>query len=408
MGRSVGDGIARGARPRSLCEMLLARHARSDSSGPRASAPCVQRLASRVRAAWAILCLALVAVGCGAESPAATPAGPVSPLVRFEYEHAAMGTLFRVTVYAMDEATADAAAARALARIDAIEIVATDYDAGSEARLLSTRAVGAWTPVSPDLALVLRAADDAVRRSEGAFDPTVGALTRHWRRALRSGEWPTQARWDAARRCCGWLALVELRDAQGQVEIRLGMGEMRLDFGGVAKGVAVDEALRVLEAAGIRSALVDGGGDLAALDAPPGESGWRVVVRPFPDGEGPVLSFLLVRAAVATSGDQYQRVTLAGAALDGVVHTQAQYGHVLDPRRGLPLAVPRAAVMTARSAAEADAFATARLVLGEAVTGSIPLEKGVFFGAQEGTPNVGRAYPYAGVTPIDRAAARDR
>lgn len=408
MGQSSGGRDRAGTRPRSLCEMLLARHGRSDSSGPMACGPRTRRLASRVRAAWASLCLALVAVGCGAAGSGAVPADPAAPRVKFEYEHAAMGTLFRVTLYARDEATADAAAALALARIDAIESVATDYDAGSEARRLSTRAVGTWVPVSPDLALVLRAADGAVRRSEGAFDPTVGALTRHWRRALRNGEWPTQERWDTPRRRCGWLALVELRDVQGQLAIRLGMDAMRLDFGGIAKGVAVDEALRALEADGIHSALVDGGGDLAALDAPPGESGWRVVVTPFSGDDGPTLSFMLVRAAVATSGDQYQRAMLAGPVLEGIVNAKAQYGHVLDPRSGLPLAVPRAAVMTARSAAEADALATARLVLGEAVTGSLSLERGVFFGAHEGTPFVGRAYPYAGVTPIGRSAARDR
>ena len=260
-------------------------------------------------------------------------------------------------------------------------------------------------PVSADLALVLRASDRAVATSGGAFDPTVGTLTRLWRRALREGEWPREERWAAARARVGWADVVQLDDRQGELFVRLQADGVRLDFGGIAKGVAVDEALRALEGAGVQRALIDGGGDLAALDAPPGETGWRVEVTPFGREGAHTMRFLLARAAIATSGDVYRSGSLEGDPPSGLTDAATHYGHVLDARTGQPLPSPRAAIMTAGNATEADALATARLVLGAAVTAVPALERGVFLGPGDVDACVGADFPHDGATriPFDRA-----
>ncbi|MEM6570353.1 MAG: FAD:protein FMN transferase [Planctomycetota bacterium] len=351
---------------------------------------------SRQRQTWSRVLLGAVAALVGA-----CAAARVEPAVleRYSYAHAAMGTRFDLTLYAFDRESARTAALAAFDRIDAIEAVATDYDASSEARELCRRAIRRWVPVSPDLAAVLRASDRAVRTSEGAFDPTVGPMTRLWRRALRERRWPTAERWERARAQCGWIDLVELRDAEGGLEVRLLETEMRLDFGGVAKGVAVDEALARLVDEGIEHAQMDGGGDLAALEPPPDEEGWRIAVEP--TEARPASFFLLARGAIATSGDRFQSAELSGTPPAGLTTAATQYGHVLDPRVGLPLPSPRAAVMTAPNAAEADAYATARLVLGSIRTGVPALERGVFYGPFGEEPCVGTAFPHDGATPVE-------
>lgn len=333
-------------------------------------------------------------LGCAAP-PRANPHAEL----RSTFEHAAMGTLFRLTLYAPDETQSELAARAAFERIDAIERVATDYDARSEARALGRDAYGRWVRLSPDLARVVRAADRAVEISGGAFDPTVGPLVRLWRRALRDEEWPDAERWSAARARTGWERIVELDEREDGLHVRLAVPDVRLDFGGVAKGLAVDEALAELQRRGVRSALLDGGGDVAALDPPPGEAGWKVAVRPFAEAGASTMPFLLSGAAVATSGDAYRRGRLSGAPLPGIEEEDAEYGHVLDPRTALPLVAPRAAVMTAGSAAEADASATARLVLGTAATGVPELERGVFFGPPDADACVGALFPHDGVSP---------
>ena len=76
------------------------------------------------------------------------------------------------------------------------------------------------------------------------------------------------------------------------------------------------------------------------------------------------------------------------------------YGHVIDPRSALPLPSPRASVMTAATAAEADALATARLVIGPLRTGVTALERGLFFAGEDHEPCVGERFPHVGAVPV--------
>lgn len=318
-----------------------------------------------------------------------------------------MGTSFRLVLFAASESQADEAAAAAWSRVDEVERVSTDYHRESEARRLGAGSP-AWISVSPDLALVLRASEDAWTRSAGAFDPTVGTWSKLWRRALRQKEWPKPDAWASAVAAVGWRARVELREGAAGLEARVA-APTRLDFGGVAKGVAVDEALAALRAHGIASALLDGGGDLASVGPPPGQDGWKVEVRPFGEAEGGVtLRFLLVHGAIATSGDAYQGAKLVGEAPRGVLlgshNASSRFGHILDARTLTPLPGPRAAVVTAGTATEADMWATSLVVLGESAGSpnvyaglADGLRSGIFFPSMESDPCVGDLFPHDGV-----------
>ena len=365
------------------------------------------------RLAGFALCFVL---GACLAKKAAFDTADTSTLVRVERHHAAMGTRFHLVMFAESVAVADAAAKAAWERVDDIEAVSTDYDPASEARRLGERSAE-WVRVSRDLALVLRAADAAWERTGGAFDPTVGSWSKMWRRALRRREWPSDAAWKAATATVGWRERVQLRDGVQAgaplLQVRVA-SPVRLDFGGIAKGVAVDEALGTLRAHGVTRALMDGGGDLAALEPPPGEPGWKVEVRAFGEASnGKVLRFLLTSAAIATSGDAYQGATLAGQPPLGVENLSSRFGHVLDPRSLQPLPGPRAAIATAATATEADALATAMLVIGD--TCGDPeryssryegLRRGIFFASTESDPCVGDLFPHDGARPTRPNPAR--
>jgi thiamine biosynthesis lipoprotein len=130
---------------------------------------------------------------------------------------------------------------------------------------------------------------------------------------------------------------------------------MRLDLGGIAKGYALDQLLRVLEDHGVSSALVDGGGDVAVSAPPPGTRGWRVELFAVTSGDDSGRTALvLAHAAVATSGD------LARSVQIGAI----RYSHIVDPRTGLGLTTRTGASVVARDGMTADAFATAASVLG--------------------------------------------
>jgi thiamine biosynthesis lipoprotein len=271
-------------------------------------------------------------------------------LQRFEFSRPAMGTEFRILCYAPDSSTALRASNAAFDRIAAIENSMSDYREDSEISRLATIAGVAKKDmaVSEDLWKVLSYAKDVSKRSEGAFDVTTGALTKLWRRAFRQMEFPDSAALDSARATVGYKDLVLGKNNA----VQLKKPGMRIDLGGIAKGFAVDEAMAVLQSQGINVALVDGGGDLRAGEAPPGTMGWLVEKPQFSGGQ-PVSEKVPVKnAALATSGDTYRFLEYQGK----------RYSHIIDPRTGLGVTSRQIVTVTAPTCMMADAWATAMSV----------------------------------------------
>jgi thiamine biosynthesis lipoprotein len=204
--------------------------------------------------------------------------------------------------------------------------------------------------VRDDLWRVLRAADRLSRQSDGAFDVTVGPLTKLWRRARRQKVLPDRGRLQSALDAVGYqlVSFDEQRRA-----VKLGRPQMQLDLGGIAKGYAVDEALRVLASRGIDRALVNGGGDLAVTAPPPGQSGWQIDTGTL-DEKTPGRRLEVHHAAVATSGDIWQFVEI-----DGV-----RYSHILNPHTGLGITRRCSVTVVAPTCMLADGLASAVSVLG--------------------------------------------
>jgi thiamine biosynthesis lipoprotein len=296
-----------------------------------------------------MLLLVAAVAGC------AHPAGPGTQVrdgqptpERYEFARVLMGTRCRIVVYAGSEREAADAGARAFGRIAALESVLSDYRPDSEASVLVGLPVGEWHAVSPDLAAVLDLSRLVFDASGGAFDPTVGPFTKLWRESRRSGRLPEDDRVEAARAGVGFDSV----ETDGRECVRLRKSGMSLDFGGVGKGYAADEALAVLRAEGLSAALVDFGGDVVAGDSPPGNpEGWAVEVR---DGLGEARTLRLANGAVATSGDLEQFVEIGGV----------RYAHIVDPRTGVGLTRRTAATVVAGRGGLADALASAACVLG--------------------------------------------
>lgn len=256
-----------------------------------------------------------------------------------------MGTLVRITVYAPDAGTAQAGFTAAFARIAALDATFSDYRHDSE---LSRLTPGPPVPVSADLYHLLHTAQAVSRATRGAFDITAGALTRLW----RQGRVPAAADLARARQATGYRSL-----RVGKGTTQLTRPGMRLDAGGIAKGFAAQQALRVLAAMELPRALVAVSGDIAVGDSPPGTSGWRI------EAQGQVLT--LRNCAVSTSGSSEQFFEAAGR----------RYSHIIDPRTGMPLNHQRSVTVIHREGAWADALATAYTVSGEK-SGIVDLTRG--------------------------------
>ena len=263
---------------------------------------------------------------------------------RFTFHRGLMGTQFNVIFYAPDSLTAQRANTAVSVRMDSLNEIMSDYLDGSEInRLSATAGLGKRVPVSAELFDVLQKAQTITRLSNGRFDPTVGPLSLLWRRAVRRGQFPVANERRRARRAVGYR-LMELDSATRSVRLR--RAGMRLDVGGIGQGFAIDEALGVLNRFGIRSALIDLGGDILAGDAPPGSAGWRIGIGSGKLTADDTTTILLKNRAITTSGDTYRFLEYRGR----------RYSHIMNPRSGLGLRHFVRATVLAPSGYQADAL----------------------------------------------------
>lgn len=271
------------------------------------------------------------------------------PLHRYEYTHPQMGTTFRLIFYAPDSLLAYRAQARAFAWVDSLNAIMSDYLPESELnRLCATSSTGQWVSVSQPLFDVLEQSDYFARQSEGAFDVTVGALTRLWRRSRNLRILPDSVHLAAARSATGYQFIALNKHGR---QVRLITNEhIQIDLGGIGQGYAADACLRILRSMGIPRALADAGGDIAVGDRPPDADGWKVA---FVTAAGPQ-TLTLTRCGITTSGTTHKYWE----------HNGQRYAHIIDPRTGWPITYHRLVTVKAANATTADAWATALSVLG--------------------------------------------
>ncbi|MFY9234600.1 MAG: FAD:protein FMN transferase [Fimbriimonadaceae bacterium] len=267
-------------------------------------------------------------------------------LTRFTYTQYHMGVDARLVVYAPDRQTAEKACAAAFARMAALDSIMSDYRRDSELMRLCDRGGGR---ISPDLFKVISAAQEVSRKSDGAFDVTVGPLVQLWRTARKARVLPQPEEIAAARRLVGWK---KVRLDPRTRTVRLTVPRMRLDLGGIAKGYAADQAQRILKKHGITRALVELGGDIVVSGPPPGTKGWTIRVPNAGKGKAPV-DMRLASCAISTSGDTEQFAVIGGV----------RYSHVVDPRTGRALANRVQTTVVARDGLTSDPLSTALTVL---------------------------------------------
>lgn len=274
---------------------------------------------------------------------------------RYEFTQIVMGVSARLVFFADNQQQAHDAAQKAFARLNELDGVMSDYRNDSELMRLCRAGPGEPASVSDDLRRVLTLAQDISRRTDGAYDCTVGPVVRLWRQARKDGQMPDTDALASARTMVG-PNLFDVDHSAGTVT--LARPGVAIDLGGIGKGFAADEAIRTFASLGITAALVDLGGDVRVSGPPPGREGWTVVVD---DGSNEPYTIRLSHGAVATSGDREQNVVIDGK----------RYSHIVDPRTGMALTTRASATVFASTGVEADALASAACVLGPDAWGQV-------------------------------------
>lgn len=280
-----------------------------------------------------------------------------APLERYEYKAEKMGVPVRIIFYANSEKLAEKVSDDVYARFDELNLVMSDYFPDSEIIRVcrESEKTGGFVPISADLYRVLSESRRFTDLTEGAFDITVSPIVKLWRRSRIFKSLPPAEYLQKAKELTGnrnW----ELLPDKG---VRLLKKNVRFDVGGIAKGFAMDEALKIFEKAGISRVLIDAGGDVRLGDAPPNAKGWRIGIASLAKSGDADRYIEVARCGVATSGDTFRYVEINGV----------RYSHLIDPRSGQPMTVHRIVTVIAPDGTTADALASAFSIL--------PPEKGL-------------------------------
>jgi thiamine biosynthesis lipoprotein len=274
-------------------------------------------------------------------------------LQRHSFSRPAMGSVFRIELYAEDAAVAERAAEAAFLRIEALNQCASDYLPESELSRLNKAPANTPIQVSEDLFALIARSSEVAAQTEGAFDITATFAIQHWRRARRQKKLPSAEQAQKAIAMTDWRAIKLGGKDRTVTKLKEGL---LLDLGGIGKGFAADAALAVLKQQGVTRALVAGSGDVAAGDAPPGKAGWDVALRTFeaPEEKDQLKHVTLKNCGCSTSGDLHQFLELEGK----------RYSHIVDPKTGLGLTDRIACTVISPDATTSDGLATALCVLG--------------------------------------------
>jgi thiamine biosynthesis lipoprotein len=264
-----------------------------------------------------LLVLALACVQCAA-----------SPAAEYRASSYVFGTLAEITVFGDDPTALQRAAAGVFREFDRMHRDLHAWQPGELMALNEAIARGEKDiATTAEIAALIANARRFSERSGDLFNPAIGKLVALWsfQRDRPGGPVPEPseiARLARARPRMEDLTVLGNRVTSSNPEVRI-------DFGGYAKGYALDRAADILRDAGTRNALVNVGGNILALGRR-GDTPWRVGLEDprGPAGEAHLLGTIELAdgEAIGTSGD-YRRYYV----VDG-----KRYAHIIDPRSGYP------------------------------------------------------------------------
>jgi thiamine biosynthesis lipoprotein len=297
-----------------------------------------------------LLVLALGA--CRRDASPPPPPDPGVPPHIIVRSRKCMGTECEFKAFASDEVLVDRAFGRGFDEMDRIEGLTTTWRSSSEVSRINAAAGREAVKVSPDTLAIIEKSLWVSRLTDGGFDITVGAYKGLWKfDEDNDGTLPDPREVEHRHALVDWHDVIVDHAAS---TVRLRRAGQAITLGGIAKGYAVDAAVRAIRGGGLRDFIVHAGGDLFAAGRR-GDREWRVGIQ---DPRGPhgkiIFELSLSDQAFNTSGD-YERFILR----DGV-----RYHHILDARTGFPARRARSVTLLASDSFTADALDTGIFVVG--------------------------------------------
>jgi len=269
----------------------------------------------------------------------------------YVFKHRAMGTEFTVTIYDENNVFswegAYAISEEAFARVNSLERDISSWISSSNTSKINTLASTRWVTASPDVWKLFEHSYKLFNETNGAFDVTVGPLLKYWDKPNPDPE-----------QLPAILEKTGMKKVQLDTEkhaIRFKSEGMNVSFGGIGKGLAIDEIAEVFRAFGVKTALISGGdSSIFALGAPPGQEFWRIGIHnPYNDTANLDTVFLRDQSLSTSACYHHEADAIHGKPCE-----------ILDPRTGRQVRGMLSATIVAPSGLETDALSTSFYVMG--------------------------------------------
>jgi len=259
-----------------------------------------------------------------------------------------MGTSVRVELWSENRAAGEAAIAAVMHQMHHIDDTMSHCKPDSELMRINRCASDGPVAISQPMVDIIARALDFSKLSEGAFDITYASVGHlyDYRRGIQPGE-------DALARGCAAIGYRNLILDRQRRTIQFARPGVRIDLGGFAKGLAVDDGVSILQARGIRNAIVTAGGDSRILGDRRGRP-WTIGIRDPRNAQAMVAVLPLQDVALSTSGD-YERYF----ERDGV-----RYHHLIDPATGKSPSSVRSVTVVAPDGLTSEALSKSVFVMG--------------------------------------------
>lgn len=297
------------------------------------------------------LCLlALFLSGCKNDNK---PIAEISPDHTTTFDGEAMTMSYKIVIgQILDQQQVDNITAVISATFNDVNSIFNKWNPASEISQLNRLAAGEKKQISEPLQRLFKETDLVVTLSENRFDPTIEPLQRLWKEKLNQGQRPSQEE------------LKELSPAIGWKNVHLDNGIFykdhhltQLDFGGIAKGLAIDIIIEQLQNLGYSNLFVEWGGEIRATGQHPQKRPWTIYISRLGD-ERPtqaIATLFLKDQAIATSGDYLQNWSYRPPSdSEGSVIT---YFHIFDPHTLQPLEASYTSIASASVLAPNCVFA---------------------------------------------------
>lgn len=263
--------------------------------------------------------------------------------------HLLMGTFVEITILSKNNKLIN----ETVKEMQSLEDKLNIYKENSEINQINSLGKGKLKEISQEAYEVIEKSLYFSKITNGAFDITVSPLLKLWH--FEEGKLkkiPSQEKINEALNSVGWWGII----LTSEKEIGFAKDNMSINLGGIAKGYIVDKGVMYLKEKGIKSALINAGGDIYCFGGKDNGKPWNAGIRN-PRKKNEIIGNLKLKdKAVTTSGDYEKFFILKGK----------RFSHIINPSTGYPIDNPVIQVtVVAETCTDADALATALMVMGK-------------------------------------------